>query len=69
MHTVFNVGRSDVIGLVDEAWAARGAPLPGDPGAFVVPMGRVVGTNGETAIRVVVKPGTSEIITAYPVVQ
>jgi RHS repeat-associated protein len=66
-HSVFSVGRNKVLGLVDEAWAKRGAAEPGDPGAFVVQMGRTVGTAGETAIRVVVRPGTTEIITAYPV--
>lgn len=37
----------------------KGPPLKNDPGAYLVPMGRVVGTNGETetTIRIVVKPG------------
>ncbi len=65
-HSVFNVSRSKVVALVDEAWAARGVSLPNDPGAFVVPMGRVVGQGGETSIKVVVLPGTSRVITAYP---
>ena len=68
VHSVFNVGRNKVLGLVDEAWSARGSALPKDPGAFVVPMGRVVGTQGESAVKIIVRPGTSEIITAYPVV-
>lgn len=67
-HSVFNAGRKEVIGIVDDAWKSRGASLPGDPGAFIVPMGRQVGTAGETAIRIVVRPGTNTIITAYPVV-
>jgi len=54
--------------LVDEGWKLRGAPLPGDPGAFVVPMGRTVGTAGETALKIIVRPGTNQIVTAYPVV-
>ena len=68
IHSVFNVPRNQILPLVDEAWAARGAVLPGDPGAFVIPMGRPVGTAGETAIKIIVRPNTSEIITAYPVV-
>jgi hypothetical protein len=67
MHSVFNVGRNEVLGLVDEAWLMRGAAVAGDPGAFVVPMGRAVGTADETAVRIVVRPGTKQIITAYPV--
>jgi RHS repeat-associated protein len=68
MHSVFNVGRNRLLGLIDEAWSMRGAPVAGDPGAFVVPMGRVIGTAGETAIRIVVRPGTNQILTAYPVI-
>jgi filamentous hemagglutinin len=67
MHSVFNVGRNQVLGLVDEAWSMRGAVAAGDLEAFVVPMGRSVGTTGETTVRIVVRPGTNQIITAYPV--
>ncbi|SNT06757.1 hypothetical protein SAMN06265795_1133 [Noviherbaspirillum humi] len=66
-HIVFNVDRKEVLGLVDEAWLARGSPLPNDPGAYVVPMGRAVGTAGETNIKIIVRPGTNKIITAYPI--
>ncbi|WP_370867907.1 immunity protein Tsi6 family protein [Phenylobacterium sp.] len=45
----------------------RGQPLPKDPGAYVVPMGRAVGQGGETSIKIIVRPGTTEVITAYPV--
>lgn len=68
MHSVFNVGRNRLLGLIDEAWSMRGAPVAGDPGAFVVPMGRAIGTAGETTIRIVVRPGTNQILTAYPVI-
>jgi hypothetical protein len=67
-HSVFNVGRNKVLGLVDEAWGMRGSPLTNDPGAYIVPMGRTVGTAGENAVKIIVRPGTNEIITAYPVV-
>ncbi|PRA85908.1 hypothetical protein CQ054_10585 [Ochrobactrum sp. MYb29] len=65
-HTVFNAQGDDALALIDEAWSRKGAPVSGDPGAYIVPMGRIVGTAGETNVRVVIKPGTSEIITAYP---
>ena len=65
-HTVFNVQGDDTLNLVDEAWKNKGSPLPNDPGVYIVDMGRPVGTAGETTIRVVVRPGTDEIITAYP---
>ena len=65
-HTVFNVDRSNVIGLVDEAWNKKGIPLPNDPGAYLVDMGRVIGTNGETKIRIVVRPNTNNVVSVYP---
>ncbi|WP_160323679.1 hypothetical protein [Defluviitalea phaphyphila] len=43
----------------------KGNPLANDPGAYLVDMGRTIGTNGETAIKIIVKPGKLEIITAY----
>ncbi|WP_229803904.1 DUF637 domain-containing protein, partial [Halomonas qijiaojingensis] len=66
-HSVFNVDRNEILGVVDEAWTKRGSPLPNDPGAFIVPMGRVVGTAGETSVKIVVRPNTNEVITAFPV--
>ena len=27
----------------------------------------VIGTNGETSIKIIVRPGTNQIITAYPI--
>lgn len=65
-HSVFNVERNKIIGLIDDAWAKRGAHVPGDPGAYVIDMGRTIGTAGERHIRVIVRPGTTEVISAYP---
>ncbi|XQA72256.1 VENN motif pre-toxin domain-containing protein [Xanthomonas sacchari] len=66
-HSVFNVDRKQVLGLIDQAWLTKGSPVPGDPGAYIVPMGRVVGTSGEQNIKIIVRPGTNKVITAYPV--
>jgi hypothetical protein len=66
-HTVFRVKKTEILALVDEAWKKKSKPEPNDPGAYVVPMGRIVGTKGEKSIKIVVNSGTSEIITAYPV--
>ncbi len=66
VHSVFNAQGGDALDLVDQAWVRRGAPDPSDPAAFVVGMGRPIGTAGETSIRIVVRPGTTEVITAYP---
>jgi filamentous hemagglutinin len=65
-HSIFNVDRTKVIGLIDEGWSKRGAHVVGDPGAYVVDMGRVIGTAGETHLRIIVRPGTTEVISAYP---
>ena len=45
----------------------KDVPLIYDPGAYVINMKRIIGTNGESAIKIVVKPGTAEIKTAYPI--
>ncbi|MEE4632996.1 filamentous hemagglutinin N-terminal domain-containing protein [Pseudomonas alliivorans] len=66
-HSVFSMDRKEILGAVDEAWLKKGSPVVGDPGAYVVPMGRAIGTSGETSIKVIVRPGTSQVITAYPV--
>ncbi|WP_412022580.1 RHS repeat-associated core domain-containing protein [Burkholderia cepacia] len=67
-HSVFcTCKKGGSLDLVDEAWAKRGQPLANDPGAYVVPMGRAIGTAGETSIKIITRPGTNEVITAYPV--
>ena len=67
MHSVFNVERNKVLELVDEAWLKRGEALVDDPGAYVIDMGQVVGKNGETAIKIAVKIGTTDVLSAYPI--
>jgi RHS repeat-associated protein len=69
VHSIFSVPRNQVIGLVDEAWAARsgqGVPQANGNRVWTVGMGRQVGTGGQTAIQIVVRDGTTEIITAFP---
>ncbi|MFJ9828924.1 polymorphic toxin-type HINT domain-containing protein [Streptomyces sp. NPDC101160] len=64
-HSIFT-GQQSPLELVDEAWLKRGDAEPNDPAAYVVPMGRVIGDGGQTSIRIIVKPGTTEVISAYP---
>lgn len=67
-HTVFNISKNNLVQLIDEAWAIKGCPLTSDPRAYIVNMKKIIGTKGETAIRIVLKePGTCEILTAYPI--
>ncbi|MEU2505173.1 putative T7SS-secreted protein [Streptomyces sp. NPDC007863] len=66
-HSVFiSSDQADILALIDEGWAKRGAPDPNDPARYVVPMGRDVGTAGEQNLRIVVVPGTTKVITAFP---
>jgi RHS repeat-associated protein len=66
IHSVWSGGSSEVFQTIDEAWMMRGNAVLGDDGKFVVPMGRPIGTNGETGVTIIVKPGTSDVITAFP---
>lgn len=69
-HSVFSVPRREILPLVDEAWRARKSPMPDDPEAFIIPMRRAIGTRGEDAIKIIVRPpGSSKIVTAFPVFQ
>ncbi len=71
-HSVFTATtREDVLRLIDEAWKRRGPPVDeGNPkgrDVYDVSLGRVVGTEGERHIRLVMERNTPQIITAYPV--
>ncbi|RWU03844.1 hypothetical protein [Pseudodesulfovibrio sp. S3] len=67
-HSVFNVEKHEILGLVDEAWKMKGNPrTEGAVHIFEPNMNKVVGTNGETSIRIVVRKGTCEIISSYPI--
>ncbi|MBL0421694.1 hemagglutinin repeat-containing protein [Ramlibacter sp. AW1] len=69
VHSVFNVSRDQVLGLVDEAWAARVGPgtlQANGNRVWVVNMGRSIGTSGQTSVQIVVRDGTTQLITAFP---
>ena len=68
IHSVFNVDKDKVLDLVDQAWSKRKNKVPGEPGAFIISMKKVIGANGERRIKIVVEPGTDKVITAYPVI-
>lgn len=67
--SLFNVNSNKVLELIDDAWAKKGnSYLNKGNDVFEIFMdGDVVGTAGETYIRVVTKSGTNEIISAYPI--
>ncbi len=69
-HTVFSVPDYQILDLVDEAWSNRGNPQANPNGKgdiYIINMGRVVGTKGETKIQINTFQGTPEVISAYPV--
>jgi RHS repeat-associated protein len=68
-HSVFNVDRNGVLGLVDEAWGMRGSGIiQGNSNTlYKIDMGRQVGTAGENSLIIVIRKGTtSDLITAFP---
>ena len=66
-HTVFRAPAHQIPPLLDEAWKRRKTQPEGDPRAYVVDMGREVGTKGETHVKIVMrKEGGTEVLTAYP---
>jgi hypothetical protein len=69
-HTVFSeVDPNKALALVDEAWTRRAQAItdPIETFKFTIPMGRAIGTNGETYIQMAVDPATNRILSAYPV--
>lgn len=63
----FNVSSDKIINLIDEAWLRKKEPLVFDSGSYVIDMKKIVGIKGESGIKIIVKPGTAEIKTAYPI--
>jgi hypothetical protein len=66
-HSVFTVTGNELFDLIDFAWSKKGAALSNDSRAYIIHLEKVIGTQGEKAIKIIVKPGTAEIITAYPI--
>ena len=68
-HSIFNVDRTKLIGTIDEAFAKCGAGVPQANGnrMFEIDMGRVIGVNGERRIRLILRDGTNNVITAFPI--
>jgi hypothetical protein len=80
VHSVFSVSKvptsAYIVDFLDKAWANPKKYLEVKPDqpvgryeSWIIDMGEQVGTKGETYIRMVFKPGTTEIITAYPVLK
>jgi len=69
-HSVFSVPEDQILDLVDEAWRNKGNPQANPKGKgdmYIINMGKIIGTKGETKIQINTFQGTSEVISAYPV--
>lgn len=69
LHSVFSVPRSQILPLIDDAWKMKGQPVTSIPNGrtvYEINMEKLIGTNGETHIRIVVETGTTKVITAFP---
>jgi len=66
-HTVFTMTGNELFDLIDFAWSKRGIALADDPGTYIIGLEKIIGTQGEKAIKIVVIPGTTQLITAYPI--
>lgn len=68
VHTVFNVDKTKLIGLIDEAWVNKGNGTLQSNGNVIyeVDMGRSIGTNGENIIVIVTKGYSDQIVSAFP---
>ena len=69
VHSVFSVNPSEVIPLIDEGWLIRGAGIQQLNGrvSYLIDMGRIIGTQGETYLKIITEGFTNEIVTACPV--
>lgn len=70
-HSVFVVkSKEEVIALIDEAWKKRGPPHKQGKkrvrDVYDVDMGRVIGTQGERVLRMIMESDGADIVTAYP---
>ena len=71
IHTIFTCTKNQLFALIDKAWISRigSGNFSRGKHTFIVEMGKVIGTAGETSIKLVVKyiNGKPHVITAYPV--
>ncbi len=67
-HAVFK-NWLDAFRVIDDAWPARSSAgtLKSQGRVWDIDMGKVVGTHGETFVRIVIKPGTARLFTAHPI--
>ena len=65
-HSIFSDTRDKILDLVDEGFS-KAKQHPQDAFRFEAEMGKVVGSAGETKMRIIVNPQTKQITTAFPI--
>ena len=71
-QSIFAVPSDKLLNLIDQAWMKKGNPNnPIDSNkrtVYEIDMGKPIGTNGESKIRIIIEKGTSnEIVSSYPI--
>jgi len=71
VQSIFAVPPDKLLKILDEAWLKKVGPGKVQKNGnirFDIPMGRRIGANGETSIRIIIKKGTAnEIVTVFPI--
>lgn len=66
-HSVFTTPREHLLELIKNCWANKTISHPSDLFRWEVETGGIIGSMGETKIRIIVNPTTKQIISAYPI--
>ncbi|MBB5354043.1 hypothetical protein HNR46_004315 [Haloferula luteola] len=66
LHSIFSDTRDKILDLVDEVFS-KAEQHPQDAFRYEVELGRVVGTAGETKMRIIVNPKSKQVTTAFPI--
>ncbi|MBX9831395.1 hypothetical protein K2X40_05530 [Candidatus Babeliales bacterium] len=66
-HNLFSFSNDKLFAMIDRAWLNKEKALVADRGEYIIEMNELLGTNDETAIKIVVKPDTADLITAFPI--
>ena len=61
--------KTKILSLIDEGWINKGIGVLQANGrvCYLIDMGKVIGTNGETILKIVTDGYTNELVTAFPV--
>lgn len=67
-YNMYSVTKSEITAIIDEAWNSDNKVEDlNNAGTYYIDMNRVIGSNGETTMKIIVKRGTNEVVDCYPV--